>query len=411
MMLHRRGSVHGTTPVSSSMGVSAGSGSVNNMYQQQPSMSEQGSSDSEMLQMTGQSHQLQLSPPLQAQTSAQQQQSQLPQQSQKQMPQQPPKGYGSQRPALLDIAALQPRINQLSLGQMSASTLISPMGMPYTPSAKTPMGMVLPMATTRSVNTNDQNPPCNTLYVGNLPAGAMEEELRLIFQQALGFKRMSYRAKPCSGPMCFVEFDNIDFATLAMNELDGRMLSNSVGSGIRLSYSKNPLGVRSNQPGGAPPATPVLNSAAAAAVVAAMSGGYHHINGSPYGYSMAALQQQQHLQHQQQHLQRHNATPSPPGSAMMARNTSAMTLPQRQAVGGHRHSMSSSSAASPLPSPGTAMSSGDQTAVPKDALSFLHQPIHQLHKQASNDHPISSNGSPTPPQTSANSVNHIALEQ
>ncbi|KAI7823992.1 hypothetical protein BX661DRAFT_132156, partial [Kickxella alabastrina] len=97
------------------------------------------------------------------------------------------------------------------------------------------------------VNTNDQNPPCNTLYVGNLPAGAMEEELRLIFQQALGFKRMSYRAKPCSGPMCFVEFDNIDFATLAMNELDGRMLSNSVGSGIRLSYSKNPLGVRSNQ--------------------------------------------------------------------------------------------------------------------------------------------------------------------
>ncbi|KAI8321794.1 hypothetical protein GQ54DRAFT_240972, partial [Martensiomyces pterosporus] len=110
--------------------------------------------------------------------------------------------------------------------------------------ASTPVGMVIPMATTRSVNSNDQNPPCNTLYVGNLPVGAKEEELRQAFMMAPGYKRMSFRAKPNSGPMCFVEFDTIDFATIAMRELDGRMLTNSVGGGIRLSYSKNPLGVR-----------------------------------------------------------------------------------------------------------------------------------------------------------------------
>ncbi|KAJ2726902.1 hypothetical protein GGI07_000230 [Coemansia sp. Benny D115] len=407
LMLNRRGSVHGMTSVSSSLGMSASTAGANGL--QHPQQQQQ---------------QSQLPQPSQTQ---------LPQQSQTQMPQQPPKGYGSQRPAVLDIAALQPRISQLSLGQMSASSLMSPMGMPYSASLSTPTGMVLPMATTRSVNSNDQNPPCNTLYVGNLPVGAKEEELRKMFQCALGFKRMSYKAKPNSGPMCFVEFESIDFATLAMNDLDGRMLTNSMGGGIRLSYSKNPLGVRSQNSGSSngssgmtsqqqqqqAPSTPVLNSAAIAAAAAAMANGYHHLGGAttPYGYSVAALQAQQiqQLQQQQQQLQQHqsqhhqDATPSPPGSALMGRNAGGLAPPQHQAVGNHRHSLSSSSAASPLPSPSTAKSvnSGDQTAVPKDALSFLHQPLHQLHKQAPAEHPISSTGSVTPPQTS-NGVSHMA---
>ncbi|KAI9468587.1 hypothetical protein BX667DRAFT_521705, partial [Coemansia mojavensis] len=175
---------------------------------------------------------------------------QQPQQTSQQQSQTPQaqgqaKGLAGQRPAVLDIAALQPRFNQMNLGQLSANSLISPMGMPYSAALNTPTGMVLPMATTRSVNSNDQNPPCNTLYVGNLPVGAKEEELRQLFQKALGYRRMSFKTKPNSGPMCFVEFESIDFATLAMSDLDGSMLSNSVGSGIRLSYSKNPLGVRS----------------------------------------------------------------------------------------------------------------------------------------------------------------------
>jgi hypothetical protein len=92
----------------------------------------------------------------------------------------------------------------------------------------------------------DQNPPCNTLYVGNLPVNAQEDELRRLFSRMRGYKRLCFRPKPGTGPMCFVEFEDVACATHAMNELYGTPLSNSVKGGIRLSYSKNPLGVRQN---------------------------------------------------------------------------------------------------------------------------------------------------------------------
>ncbi|KAJ2159241.1 hypothetical protein GGF46_003171 [Coemansia sp. RSA 552] len=400
MLLGRRGSVHGNASVSSSsLAMSSGNLAAMHSSAHQQAGSEPSSSDND-----GQSQQH----PHQHHSA-----SQTPQ----------PKGLGGQRPAVLDISSVQPRMNQLSLGQLSAVNLGSPMGVPYSASISTPTGMVLPMATTRSVNSNDQNPPCNTLYVGNLPVGAREDELRQIFQNSLGYKRMSFKAKPNSGPMCFVEFESIDFATLAMSDLDGRMLSNSVGGGIRLSYSKNPLGVRSqnnpNNPTGA-----MLNSAHANATAAVMSAGYHAINGSPYGYPMSMLQ----AQHQQQQpakaqqarrispiLQgmaatlRPGATPSPPGSALPMRSSAMATAPNMAAVpsSNHHHpSLSSSSHASPIPSPSTAggAATNEQKQAPRDALSFLHQPIHQLHKQA-NEPTNSSNGSTTPPQSSS-----IALE-
>src|SRR5690606_4316577 len=89
----------------------------------------------------------------------------------------------------------------------------------------------------------DQNPPCNTLYVGNLPMNTSEDELKALFSRQRGYKRLSFRTKS-NGPMCFVEFEDIAFATRALNELYGRGLSTSVKGGIRLSFSKNPLGVR-----------------------------------------------------------------------------------------------------------------------------------------------------------------------
>jgi hypothetical protein len=47
--------------------------------------------------------------------------------------------------------------------------------------------------------------------------------------------------------MCFVEFEDVSFATKALHELYGHPLHNSIKGGIRLSFSKNPLGVRSGQ--------------------------------------------------------------------------------------------------------------------------------------------------------------------
>lgn len=96
------------------------------------------------------------------------------------------------------------------------------------------------------INPADQNPPCNTLYVGNLPHDTSEEELKAMFSKQRGYKRLCFRTK-ANGPMCFVEFEDVTFATKALHELYGQPLHNSVKGGIRLSFSKNPLGVRSNQ--------------------------------------------------------------------------------------------------------------------------------------------------------------------
>lgn len=104
-------------------------------------------------------------------------------------------------------------------------------------------GRVLP-----PVNPADQNPPCNTLYVGNLPPDTNEEELKELFSSRRGYKRLCFRTK-ANGPMCFVEFDDVSWATRALEELYGFGLSNSVKGGIRLSFSKNPLGVRSQTNG------------------------------------------------------------------------------------------------------------------------------------------------------------------
>ncbi|KAK3070554.1 cell cycle RNA binding protein whi3 [Teratosphaeriaceae sp. CCFEE 6253] len=99
------------------------------------------------------------------------------------------------------------------------------------------------------VNPADSNPPCNTLYVGNLPIDTAEGELKAIFSQQRGYRRLCFRTKQ-NGPMCFVEFEDIGFATRALHELYGHPLHNSVKGGIRLSFSKNPLGVRASMTGG-----------------------------------------------------------------------------------------------------------------------------------------------------------------
>ncbi|KAF4445314.1 hypothetical protein F53441_10926 [Fusarium austroafricanum] len=97
-----------------------------------------------------------------------------------------------------------------------------------------------------AANMSDQNPPCNTLYVGNLPIDTSEEELKALFSKQRGYKRLCFRTKQ-NGPMCFVEFEDVSLATKTLNELYGTLLHNSVKGGIRLSFSKNPLGVRSGQ--------------------------------------------------------------------------------------------------------------------------------------------------------------------
>ena len=137
--------------------------------------------------------------------------------------------------------------------------LASPRGAPAIQSPTSPtsgqngaFAMNFPRPQYPPVNPADQNPPCNTLYVGNLPIDTSEDELKAVFSKQRGYKRLCFRTKQ-NGPMCFVEFEDVSFATKALNELYGHPLHNSVKGGIRLSFSKNPLGVRSGQVGGMGP--------------------------------------------------------------------------------------------------------------------------------------------------------------
>jgi hypothetical protein len=62
----------------------------------------------------------------------------------------------------------------------------------------------------RRNNTADQNPPINTLYVGNLPSSQapqskyLEEALLTLFSRCPGYRKLCFRQKT-NGPMCFVE--------------------------------------------------------------------------------------------------------------------------------------------------------------------------------------------------------------
>ena len=138
------------------------------------------------------------------------------------------------------------------------------------------------------VNPADQNPPCNTLYVGNLPIDTSEDELKNMFSKQRGYKRLCFRTKQ-NGPMCFVEFEDVSFATRALTELYGAPLHNSAKGGIRLSFSKNPLGVRTGQPGAANPSTPLSPQGPMSHLngITSMSpGGYTNASGPPPGLSV-----------------------------------------------------------------------------------------------------------------------------
>lgn len=137
------------------------------------------------------------------------------------------------------------------------------------------------------VNPADQNPPCNTLYVGNLPIDTSEDELKAIFSKQRGYKRLCFRTKH-NGPMCFVEFEDVQYATKALSELYGYPLHNSVKGGIRLSFSKNPLGVRSVAPNG--PNTPMSPQAMAPGYGGIVTGAnYSSVSGPPPGLGMLPL--------------------------------------------------------------------------------------------------------------------------
>lgn len=103
---------------------------------------------------------------------------------------------------------------------------------------------LLDSETSMAVDSATQDLPCDTLCVSNLPIDTSEDELKDIFSKQQGYKRMCFRVRQ-NGSICFVEFENIACAVVAMQDLDGYRLRNSSNGRIHLSFSKQPLGARS----------------------------------------------------------------------------------------------------------------------------------------------------------------------
>lgn len=107
-------------------------------------------------------------------------------------------------------------------------------------------------------NTKD-NPPCNTLFIGNLGENINEEELRGIFSVQPGFKQMKVLRQE-RHTVCFIEFEDVNSATNVHHSLQGAVIPSSGSIGMRIQYSKNPFGRRKDfghsvtpGPNGAPP--------------------------------------------------------------------------------------------------------------------------------------------------------------
>lgn len=114
-----------------------------------------------------------------------------------------------------------------------------PGGSPYTP-----------------VDRNSDNPPCDTLFVGNLPPHVSEEEVEGFFRSSVGNRFAACKVnRNASGRVsAFVQFVDIDAAKEAHATLQGKELPGSDRGPMRIQFSKNALGKRRREEAGGPPA-------------------------------------------------------------------------------------------------------------------------------------------------------------
>lgn len=85
------------------------------------------------------------------------------------------------------------------------------------------------------------NPPCNTLFIGNLSDTVDEGELRGLFAHQPGFVQMKL-VRGQRNTSAFVEFMDTETARLVHASQQGALLTTSGRGGIRIQFSKNPYG-------------------------------------------------------------------------------------------------------------------------------------------------------------------------
>ncbi|MCO5575399.1 hypothetical protein L7F22_029200 [Adiantum nelumboides] len=128
-------------------------------------------------------------------------------------------------------------------------------GMPPLVQPLAPVPIAIAPSGYAPIQNNKDNPPCNTLFIGNLGESTSEAELRGLFSGQPGFKQMKVLRQGRS-TVCFIEFTVVNAAIAVHNNLQGAILASSDRGGMRLQYSKNPFGKRKDftqsSDGGAP---------------------------------------------------------------------------------------------------------------------------------------------------------------
>ncbi|XP_010928627.1 uncharacterized protein [Elaeis guineensis] len=129
-------------------------------------------------------------------------------------------------------------------GYMAPSAPYDPYGGYPVPqvSMPTPAPMPAPSGYSPIQNTKD-NPPCNTLFIGNLGENVNEEELGGLLSVQPGYKQMKILRQE-RNTVCFIEFDDVNSAITVHQNLQGAVLPSSGRGGMRIQFSKNPFGRR-----------------------------------------------------------------------------------------------------------------------------------------------------------------------
>jgi len=87
-----------------------------------------------------------------------------------------------------------------------------------------------------SIDSGYQNPPCNNLYVRNLPPTPSEFDLRALFSQMPGFKGLRMKL---TEPECFVLFEDTISASQALHKLDDYRFRPEDRWGIMVGFARS----------------------------------------------------------------------------------------------------------------------------------------------------------------------------
>ncbi|KAF8096602.1 hypothetical protein N665_0305s0024 [Sinapis alba] len=82
--------------------------------------------------------------------------------------------------------------------------------------------------------------PCSTLFIANLGPNCTEDELKQLLSRYPGFSILKIRARG-GMPVAFADFEEIELATYAMNDLQGNLLSSSDRGGMHIEYARSKM--------------------------------------------------------------------------------------------------------------------------------------------------------------------------